>query len=138
VRLIDLGESDWAMTQAAYHALADLMAADAPDTVILTRPRTPYLCLGYHQPLEGVFDLRACERMGLPIIRRRVGGGATYLDRNQLFYQFIFHHRRAPATPRRIYRHFLAAPVAALRALVRLARMSSRPLAGMTKLSKVW
>jgi lipoate-protein ligase A len=44
-----------------------------------------------------------------------VGGGATYLDVNQLFYQCVFHHTRLPALIADVYARLLAAPVAVLR-----------------------
>lgn len=117
IRLLDLGPTHWLKTQSVYHALAETMTEDSPDTILLAQPLQPYLCIGYHQELESVLDRRACARMGLPIVRRRVGGGATYLDVNQLFYQCVFHHRRVPATVDRVYARLLAAPVATLRAL---------------------
>jgi lipoate-protein ligase A len=35
----------------------------------------------------------ACRRLGIPCMRREVGGGATYLDRSQVFYQVIWNPR---------------------------------------------
>ena len=58
-----------------------------------------------------------CERRGLPVYRRRLGGGATYLDKNQIFYQCIFHHTRTPAMAKDIFGFLLDAPVAALQGL---------------------
>jgi lipoate-protein ligase A len=104
-------------TQALYHALAELMTEDTPDTIILARPREPYLCVGYHQPLNAVLDRAACHAMGLPIVRRRVGGGTTYLDNKQQFYQCIFHHKRLPYRVDAVYARLLGAPVAVLRKL---------------------
>lgn len=117
VRLLPLGPTHWLNTQSVYHALAEAMTADSPDTIILAQPLQPYLCLGYHQELEAVLDRAACAAMGLPIVRRRVGGGATYLDVNQLFYQCIFHHSRVPAMVNEVYARLLAAPAATLRRL---------------------
>lgn len=117
VRLIRLGPSDPGRSQAVYHALAEGMTVHSPDTVILTQPDSPYLCVGYHQPLDTVLDRAECARLGLPILRRRVGGGATYLDSNQLFYQFVFHHSRMPANFKACYELTLATPVATLRRL---------------------
>ena len=117
IRLIGLGQADWLRTQSVYHALAEGMTDTTPDTILLTQPRQPYVCLGYHQELDAVLDRAACGRMGLPIVRRRVGGGATYLDEQQLFYQCVFHHTRVPATVSQVYAKLLAAPVAVLRAL---------------------
>jgi len=117
VRLLALGAVPWIQTQALYHALAELMTEDTPDTVILARPQEPYVCVGYHQPLSAVLDRAACGAAGLPIVRRRVGGGTTYLDSNQQFYQCIFHHKRLPYRVGEVYARLLGAPVAALRKL---------------------
>jgi lipoate-protein ligase A len=100
-----------------YHALAENMTSDSQDVIIICRPNAPYLCLGYHQVFENTFDADECERRGLPVLRRRLGGGATYLDSNQLFYQCIFHHTRMPAMLNGIYALGLAAPVNTLKRL---------------------
>lgn len=117
IRLLPLGPTPWLRTQSVYHALAETMTAAMPDTIILAQPLQPYLCIGYHQELESVLDRAACQQMRLPIVRRRVGGGATYLDVNQLFYQCVFHHSRVPAMVNHVYARLLAAPIATLRAL---------------------
>jgi lipoate---protein ligase len=117
VRLLALGAIPWIRTQALYHALAELMTEDTPDTIILARTREPYLCIGYHQTMSAVLDQDACRAAGLPIVRRRVGGGATYLDNNQQFYQCIFHHKRLPYRVDAVYARLLGAPVAVLRKL---------------------
>ncbi|MEE8433161.1 MAG: hypothetical protein V3S64_00100 [bacterium] len=123
VRLVELGATPPAESQAVYHALAEAMTPEQPDTVVLTRPASAYLCLGYHQVFESVLDAGVCRRRGLPVLRRRVGGGATYLDADQLFYQFIFHHSRVPANFRRTYQYLLGGPVAALNTLGLAARL---------------
>jgi lipoate-protein ligase A len=117
IRLLNLSLAEAWRTQAVYHAIAELMEVDSPDTVIICRPQTPYLCLGYHQIFDATFDRAECERRGLPVYRRRLGGGATYLDVNQLFYQCVFHHTRLPVLQEDVYARLLAAPVATLRRL---------------------
>lgn len=117
IRLLNLGLTESWRTQAVYHAVAEQMQSGSPDTIIICRPQTPYLCLGYHQIYDATFDRAECERRGLPVYRRRLGGGATYLDANQLFYQCIFHHSRVPVLQEDVYKRLLAAPVAALRRL---------------------
>ncbi|MBI5825797.1 MAG: lipoate--protein ligase family protein [Chloroflexi bacterium] len=117
IRLLNLGSIPPLQTQSVYHMLAERMSVDEPDTIILCRPNAPYLCLGYHQVFENTFDPEECQRRGLPILRRRLGGGATYLDGNQIFYQCIFHHSRMPAMLKDIYATALAAPVNTLKKL---------------------
>ena len=115
IRLLNLGLVPPWQTQAVYHMLAERMTVDEMDTVIICRPNAPYLCLGYHQVFESTFDQIECDRRGLPVFRRRLGGGATYLDENQLFYQCVFHHTRLPAMLSDIYALALAAPVNTLK-----------------------
>ena len=117
IRLLAPGTIPWMRTQTLYHALAELMTEESPDTIILARPQEPYVCVGYHQSLSAVIDLAACRAAGLPIVRRRVGGGATYLDNNQQFYQCVFHHKRLPYRVDEVYARLLGAPVAVLRKL---------------------
>jgi len=117
IRLLNLGVIPPLQTQSVYHALAEKMTRDSEDVIIICRPSTPYLCLGYHQVFENTFDLQECERRGLPVLRRRLGGGATYLDGSQLFYQCVFHHTRMPAMLNDIYALGLAAPVNTLKRL---------------------
>ncbi|MBK8825009.1 MAG: lipoate--protein ligase family protein [Anaerolineales bacterium] len=117
IRLINLGAVPPWQTQAIYHALAERMDDEAQDTIVLCRPNEPYLCLGYHQVFESIFDPAECARRGLPVYRRRLGGGATYLDENQIFYQCIFHHTHLPVMLKDIYSSALAAPVNTLRGL---------------------
>ncbi len=115
IRLLNLGLTESWRTQAVYHAVAELMQVDSPDTIILCQPQTPYLCLGYHQVFGATLDRGECARRGLPVFRRRLGGSATYLDANQVFYQCVFHHTRMPVLQEDLYKRLLAAPVAALR-----------------------
>jgi len=76
IRLLNLGVVDSWQTQAIYHALAEMMTAESPDTIIICQPQSPYLYLGYHQIYENTFDRARCEQRNLPVFRRRVGGGA--------------------------------------------------------------
>lgn len=123
VRLLNLGLTEPWRTQAVYHAVADEMRRESPDTLVLCRPCSPYLCLGYHQVYDRTVDRREPARLGLPVFRRRVGGGLTYLDSNQLFYQCVFHQSRVPPLSKDLYQTMLTAPVGALRRLGLDARL---------------
>ncbi len=117
VRLLRLGLTDSWRTQAVYHAVAEAMQEESPDTLILCRPRQPYLCLGYHQVYDAVLDRKQCLEREVAVFRRQLGGGTTYLDSDQVFYQCVFHHSRVPVLFQEIYQRMLRAPVAALRQL---------------------
>ncbi len=117
VRLLDLGCVSYLRSQAVYHAVAEAMTEGAPDTVILLWPDRPYFCVGFHQDPRQELDLDFCRAQGFPVLRRQVGGGTTYLDAHQLFYQIVLHHSRAPQVVKTLYAHCLGPPIAALRTL---------------------
>lgn len=118
-RLIDLGLAEPLVAQAFYEAVAEALHRGlVGNTLILVQPSSPYVCIGYHQDLEREIDLDYCLRRGLPVIRRSQGGGATYLDSNQVFYQVVA--RDSPAVPRNIeemFRRLLMVTVEAYRRL---------------------
>jgi lipoate-protein ligase A len=94
--LIDLGLVFPVRSQTIYHAVAYEMAATTPDTILLVSTDRPYVCVGLHQEIEKEVDLDYCQARGLPILRREVGGGAVYLDRGQVFAQWIFRRGHLP------------------------------------------
>ena len=89
-RLIDLGARDGYTIQSVYEAVAYTVGrGDEPNTIILTYPSSPYVCIGVHQLPELEVDLEYCASKGYSIVRRQVGGGAVYLDSLQQFYHVI-------------------------------------------------
>ena len=109
MNLYDLGRVPWLESQLIYHAFPRL----GMEGLILLAPAEPYVCIGYHQDAEQEVDLAYCREHDIPVFRREVGGGAVYLDGQQLFFQLII-HRDNPLAPRDrvgFYRTFLA-PVA--------------------------
>jgi len=104
--LYNLGHVPWLDSQLIYHALPRLEM----EGLILLAPAEPYFCIGYHQDAEQEVDLAYCHEQGIPVFRREVGGGAVYLDGQQLFYQLVI-HRDSPLAPKNrteFYRKFLA------------------------------
>ena len=115
MHLYNLGHVPWLDSQLIYHAFPRL----AMEGLILLAPADPYVCLGCHQDAEQEVDLAYCREHGIPVFRRQVGGGAVYLDGQQLFYQLII-HRDNPIVPRdktEFYRTLLAPVVLTYREL---------------------
>ncbi len=105
MELYNLGKIPWKDTQLIYHSLA-LLGREA---LCLVSPASPYVCIGFHQDLEQEVDLEFCRKNDIPIFRREVGGGAVFLDGNQLFFHLIL-KRDNPVAPKRIdasYQKFL-------------------------------
>lgn len=98
IRLLDLGQVSPIRSQTIYHAVGYALGPDSPDTIMLVSPDAPYVSIGRHQDAAREVDLAYCAEHGYPVIRREVGGGAVYLDGNQLFTQWIFGAEHLPAT----------------------------------------
>ena len=97
VRVIDLGLVPSLRSQTVYHAVARTLGPDSPDTIILVGPDDPYVCIGFHQDIDTEVDRDYCREHGLPVYKREVGGGAVYLDRGQVFAQWVFHPEHLPS-----------------------------------------
>jgi lipoate-protein ligase A len=104
-------------SQSIYHAVAYCTTEASPGTVIVVSPEHRYASIGYHQVLEHEIDLPYCERRGIPVIRREVGGGAVLLDQDQLFFQCVFPRDRVPLRLDALYGLFLQPVVNAYRRL---------------------
>ena len=87
MELFNLGQVPWLETQLIYHALAGL----GREALTLVSPAAPYVCIGFHQDVEQEVDLDFCKKNNIPVFRRNLGGGAVYLDGNQLFFHLILH-----------------------------------------------
>lgn len=66
-----------------------LLARMGVEALVLVSPKIPLASIGYFQNAEEEMDLRFCKKTNIPVMRREVGGGATYLDENQIFHQVI-------------------------------------------------
>lgn len=105
MKLHNLGRVPWLESQLIYHSLA-LLGREA---LVLVSPASPYVCIGFHQDVDQEVDLDFCRQHNIPVFRREVGGGAVFLDGNQLFFQLIL-RRDNPIAPKRIdvfYKKFL-------------------------------
>ena len=107
--LYNLGKVPWEDSQLIYHALAEL----GRESLVLISPATPYVSIGYHQDVNHEVDLDFCRDNHIPIFRREVGGGAVYLDGDQVFFQLILHRENPVIPPRKanFYQKFLQPPI---------------------------
>jgi lipoate-protein ligase A len=117
VRLLDLGAVPYLESQTIYHGVAHAMDKATPNTIALVSPDRPYVCIGYHQELEKEIDLEYCRSQNVPILRREVGGGAVYLDGDQLFVQLIFHRENLPRQVDEMYKLLITPLVQTYRTL---------------------
>lgn len=105
MKLYHLRKVPWEESQLIYHALASL----GREALSLVSPARPYVCIGFHQDVEQEIDLDFCKANNIPVFRREVGGGAVYLDGDQLFFHLIL-NKNNPIVPKRketFYKKFL-------------------------------
>jgi lipoate-protein ligase A len=117
IRLLDLAPVGPIRSQSVYHAVGYALGPDAPDTIMLVSPDAPYVSIGRHQDAAREVDLEYCAEHGLPVVRREVGGGAVFLDGNQLFTQWIFHAEHLPATVEARFERYIETLLRTYRAL---------------------
>ncbi|MCJ7642054.1 MAG: hypothetical protein MUO29_09205, partial [Desulfobacterales bacterium] len=84
--VFDLGKLPGQQSMLIFHTLARL----GIEALVMVSPQSPLVSIGYFQDADKEVDLRYCGQSGIPFMRREVGGGATYLDENQIFYQLIW------------------------------------------------
>ncbi|MAF32549.1 MAG: hypothetical protein CL941_01035 [Desulfobacter sp.] len=79
------------------------------ESLVLVSPASPYVCIGYHQDVTHEVDLNFCAANDIPVFRREVGGGAVYLDGDQLVFHVVFKEDNPviPATKKAFYQKFL-------------------------------
>jgi len=95
-RWIDTGRVNSLHSQCIYHGLGYAQNGRSPNTIVLAQPETPYICVGHFQDPLTELNINYCRENNLPVIRRQTGGGAVYIDDNQLFVQWIFQPKSIP------------------------------------------
>jgi lipoate-protein ligase A len=105
MKLYNLGRVPWQETQLIYHALADL----GRESLVFVSPASPYVCIGYHQDVNHEVDVDFCKQNHIPIFRRNIGGGAVFLDGDQLFFHLILRENNPliPRSKNSFYQKFL-------------------------------
>ena len=117
IRVIDAGYVSALESMAIFHAVAEVMENGDDPVITLVNPTEPFVSVGLHQDIEQEVDVDYCQRNDLLVVRRDVGGGAVYLNRDQMFFHFVYPHQQAPARVEAIYSYFIEPVLATYHAL---------------------
>jgi lipoate-protein ligase A len=95
-RVIDTGVRNGRLQIAFDQALIDLhRRGRVPDTVRFLRFE-PSALVGRHQAISQELKLDFCRANGVALVRRITGGGAIYLDPNQVGWELVLSRKRLP------------------------------------------
>ncbi len=108
LRIVDFGTASALFSQAAWYGFARHMKEGDAPVLCLVESAEPYLCIGFSQNADRELDREFCAEKGLAVIRRRLGGGAVYIDERQLIFHFVFPRRTVPPGPLNLYPYFIA------------------------------
>jgi len=101
MNLLNLDKLPGQDSMLIFHVLARL----GYEGLVLVSPTQPLASVGYFQDAAKEIDLDYCRKNKISVMRREVGGGATYLDENQIFYQVIWNSGN-PNFPRKVQEIF--------------------------------
>jgi lipoate-protein ligase A len=95
-RVIDTGVRDGRLQIAFDQAMIELhKEGRIPDTVRFLRFE-PSALVGRHQAVRRELKVDYCRENGIGIVRRITGGGAIYLDPNQVGWELVLSRKRLP------------------------------------------
>ena len=108
MKLLQLEKMPGHQSVLIFHALARL----GFEGLVIVSPKKPIASIGYFQDAAKEVDLENCKKIGIPVMRREVGGGAVYLDENQVFYHVVWQkgNQKFPTRIKDIF-PFLSQPV---------------------------
>lgn len=113
-RWIDLGRCEPIRAQAFAESVAESVGAgESPNTVLFVQPASPYISLGFHQSFPDELDPDFLRERAIPVVRRVEGGGTTWLDPDQWFYQLVYRDEDGSSGGPADLPRFLAAPALA-------------------------
>ncbi len=107
MRVVDCGRVSAKLSQAIWYGIAARMGPEEDPVLTLVSPVDPYVCIGFHQDARLELNEEYCADRGIAILRRRLGGGAVYIDDNQLIFHFVFPRQRAPSQISQLYPLFI-------------------------------
>jgi lipoate-protein ligase A len=111
LEVIDLGSVSAVDTLAVAYGMATRQGSEGHPILVLAEPNGPFLCAGANEDVERRIDLSFCREQGIPVLRRRIGGRAIYIDRDQLIFHVIVPLSKAPRPAARIMPMVVAAMI---------------------------
>jgi len=89
-RFIDIDRIDGIKSAALFESIAKHVGANiSHETILFWRVRSPVVYLGYHQYVEEEINIDYCIHHNIGIVRRILGGGCGFCDKDQILFSCI-------------------------------------------------
>ena len=89
-RFIDTDLTDGYYSAALFESIAKHVGSgEVYDTILFWRAKTPAVYLGYHQYVEDEVHEDYCAANSIQIVRRVLGGGCGFCDKDQILFSVI-------------------------------------------------
>jgi lipoate-protein ligase A len=89
-RFIDLDKIEGFYSAALFESIARHVGENiSPETILFWRVRSPVVYLGYHQCVTDEINEDYCYDHNIGIIRRILGGGCGFCDKDQILFSVI-------------------------------------------------
>jgi lipoate-protein ligase A len=113
-RFVDLDFIEGPFSGAIFEAIVKARSKNTvPNTIFFWRVKNPCIYLGYHQLAKSELKMETCKKLGIPVVRRILGGGCSYCDKNQLLYSITINedHPRISNFMEGAYKYILSGVV---------------------------
>ncbi|MUN29658.1 lipoyl protein ligase domain-containing protein [Sulfuracidifex metallicus] len=114
-RYITLPPQDGYHMVTSFVSVADYVSNGGKNTLLLFNVKQPFVNVGVHQEVWLEVDLEYTKKMGIPVVRRDLGGGTVVITPGEQDFFLVVRHEDAPSSPSALYQKFLTPIVNVIR-----------------------